>query len=349
MDYTTALLITATFIVLYTVIGGFLAVSWTDTIQGMMMMLAIAILPWIAINVMGGWSYVAVAVPAEHFSMFADGQGGRISAISIISDMAWGLGYFGMPHILVRFMAIKSEPAVRRSAFIAIGWTTIALSSAVLVGIVGFAFTPGLANSETVFIQIIDRLFMAPGAFIAAPILGGLFLCGIFAAIKSTADSQLLVASSSITGDIYNALINKKASDRHLVWFSRISVLAVAVFAFFFALDPDAGVMALVANAWAGFGAAFGPLVILSLFWRRTNRVGATAGIIVGGLTVIIWEYIPFGGEVLGASTALYSLVPGFALSLIAIIVGSLATKPPSEEILAEFEAASKPLVENKV
>ncbi|MCL2601653.1 MAG: sodium/proline symporter PutP [Treponema sp.] len=346
LNYTTAMVLTALFIVLYTLIGGFLAVSVTDTLQGMMMLLGIAILPWVALNAMGGWANVSAEVPAGFFNMLADGRGGRISGISIISDMAWGLGYFGMPHILVRFMAIKSEKSVSISTVIAIIWAAIGLSSAVLVGVVGFAFVPGLANRETVLINMIDRIFLSQNAVIAIPVLGGFFLCGIFAAIISTADSQLLVASSSLTGDIYRGL-KKTASDKHLVMVSRLSVLAVAVIAFIIALNPAAGVMALISNAWAGLGSAFGPLVLISLFWRRITRMGAVVGIIVGGLTVIIWEYIPLAqGQVLGSYTGLYSLIPGFFLSVAAILAVSLSGKQPSAEILAEFETASKPLVE---
>jgi sodium/proline symporter len=256
-----------------------------------------------------------------------------------------------MPHILIKLIAIKKEKYVSKSAVIAIVWVLLALGSAVLVGLVGRAFMPGLDNPETVFIQMVRTIFIDHGALWAV-IVGGLFLCGMFAAIKSTADSQLLVGSSAVA-DIYK-VANKKVTDNHLVWFSRLAVLVVALIAIWIAIDaydpvlggPDrsTGVMVLVAMAWAGFGAAFGPLVLLSVFWKRTNRQGAIAGVIVGGLTVIIWQYIPFvNGATLRDTTELFSLVPGFFLSLISIIMISLMTKPPSSEILEEFEKASVP------
>jgi sodium/proline symporter len=192
---------------------------------------------------------------------------------------------------------------------------------------------------------------MGEGAFIGIPLLGGIFLCGILAAIMSTADSQLLVTASSITGDIYKGTIKKNASDKHLVLVSRLAVVAVSVVAYIIATDRTSSVMGLVSNAWSGFGSAFGALILLSLYWRRINRAGAAAAIIAGGLTVIIWDYIHFfSGEVqtLGAATGLYSLVPGFALSLICGVAVSLVTKAPSEEIVKEFDQAQLPLVENE-
>jgi len=344
INYHTGMMIGAAFILAYTLIGGFLAVSWTDTVQGMMMLLAVLLIPMFVVMAMGGWGSVSAAVPPDFFNIMTDGAGGTIAPVSIISDLAWGLGYFGMPHILVRFMAIKSEKHVGRSAVIAIVWVVLALGSAVMVGLVGHAFIPGLDNPETVFIQMVENVFLAPGAIIAVPLLGGLFLCGIFAAIKSTADSQLLVTSSAITGDIYKQ-INKTASDAHLVWVSRLAVLGVAAVAFLIALDPGSNIMGLVANAWAGFGSAFGPLVILSLYWPRVNRAGALMGVISGGMTVIVWDYIPLvQGATIGSYTGLYSLVPGFFISLAAVVAGSLMTEQPSKAMLDEFKKAAIPL-----
>ena len=354
VNYQAAVIILAGFVVLYTLIGGLMAISWTDSIQGMMMLLAVMLLPIIVIANMGGWSNVSAGIPAGFFNMAADAAGNPIALLSIISDLAWGLGYFGMPHILIKLIAIRKEKFVSRSAVIAIVWVLLALGSAVMVGLVARAYIPHeLANPETAFIYMVRAIFIDRGA-VWAVFVGALFMCGMFAAIKSTADSQLLVGSSAI-GDIYKQA-NKNASDNHLVWFSRGAVLVVAIIALWIALDaydpaiggPDrsTGVMVLVAMAWAGFGAAFGPLVLCSLFWKRTNRAGAIAGVIVGGLIVIIWHYVPLGGATLAASTRLYSLVPGFFLSLAAIIVVSLLTKEPSDAILAEFETASKPLSE---
>ncbi|MCL2568503.1 MAG: sodium/proline symporter [Oscillospiraceae bacterium] len=352
INYHAAVVILASFVVLYTLIGGLMAISWTDSIQGMMMLCAVFFLPIIVIANMGGWGNVYANIPPGFFDMMSDGQGGQIAAVSIISDMAWGLGYFGMPHILIKLIAIEKEKYVSRSAVIAIVWVLLALGSAVVVGLVGRAFMPGLANPETVFIHMVRAIFFDHGALWAV-LIGSLFLCGMFAAIKSTADSQLLVGSSAVA-DIYR-VANKKATDTQLVWFSRGAVFVVAALAIWIALDAydpalggpnrSTGVMVLVAMAWAGFGSAFGPLVLCSLFWKRTNRAGAIAGVIVGGSTVIIWQYIPLmDGATLAAYTRLFSLVPGFFLSLLAIVVVSLVTKPPSAAILEEFEVASKPM-----
>ena len=351
INYQVAVIVLASFVVLYTFIGGLKAISWTDSIQGMMMLLAVMFLPMIVIATMGGWGAVSDGIPAGFFNIMSDGAGGTIAARSIISDVAWGLGYFGMPHILIKLIAIRKEKYVSRSAIIALVWVVLALGAAVMVGLVGRSFMPGLDNPETVFIQMVRTIFIDHGSLWAI-LIGGLFLCGMFAAIKSTADSQLLVGSSAVA-DIYR-VANKKVSDSHLVWFSRVAVLVVAAIAIWIALDaydpaiggPDrsTGVMVLVAMAWAGFGSAFGPLVLTSVFWKRTNLPGAIAGVIVGGLIVIIWQYIPFAdGATLRDVTGIFSLVPGFFLSLISIFAVSLLTKAPSKEIMEEFEIASRP------
>lgn len=344
IDYVTGVLIGAVFIVAYTLIGGFLAVSWTDTIQGIMMLIAVIFVPIFAVFTMGGFGETFAAIDPSLLNIMSDGAGGRLTTVSIISDVAWGLGYFGMPHILVRFMAIGSEKQIERSAVIGIAWVIIALGSALMVGLVGSVFVPGLypgsaiGSQETVFIQMVNRVFLTPDNM-WLPFIGALFVCGMFAAVKSTADSQLLVTSSAVTGDLYNQF-NPGASDRHLVWVSRIVVVIVAVVAFFMVLDPNATtVMALVAMAWSGFGSAFGSLVILSLYWRRVNKVGALLGIISGGMTVILWHYAPImDGLTPGVATGLYSLVPGFFVSFCFIVVGSVCTAEPSREIQNEFD-----------
>jgi sodium/proline symporter len=248
-----------------------------------------------------------------------------------------------MPHILVRFMAIKSDETVKRSATIAIIWVLLTLGFAIFVGILGAAYEPGLANPETVFIEMIDKIFMSEGAIIPVPLIGAIFLCAILAAIMSTADSQLLVTASSITGDIYRNSVNAKASDRKLVWLSRSAVVAVSLVAYFIARDPENSIMGLVSNAWSGFGSAFGSLVLLSLYWRRVTRAGAAAGILAGGLTVILWDYIPLGAAgTLGAQTGLYSLVPGFALSFVCILLFSGLSKQPPESAMRAFDEAQQ-------
>ncbi|MDR2162574.1 MAG: sodium/proline symporter PutP [Clostridiales Family XIII bacterium] len=334
LEYNLSLLIGVAVILVYVFLGGFHAVCWTDLIQGLLMLAAILLVPIIAFAALGDTG----GLPAGFTDILGDGSGGTQSAVSIISQLAWGLGYFGMPHILVRFMAIKSDATVKRSATIAIIWVVVSLTMAIVTGVVGKMVIANLENPETVFISLIQRVFMDEGAIVPVPIIGGLFLCGILAAIMSTADSQLLVTASSFTSDIYKNKLNRNASDRHLIWVSRLSVVAIAAIAFIIAMDKNSSVMDLVSNAWAGFGATFGALILLSLYWRRVNRAGAFAGVLAGGLTVIVWDYIPFGGSTIGAATGLYSLAIGFAVSLAAIVIASVATAAPDSKIMDEFE-----------
>ena len=342
LDYIWALAIGAAVILIYTFFGGFLAVCWTDFIQGFMMLIALMVVPFFAVSVMGGFGETKAVLDSlgtNFLNPFYD-NGPPMSAVSIISQLAWGLGYFGMPHILVRFMAIKNENEVRKSRKVAITWVVISLSAACFLGIIGRSYFQDslLANGqqENVFINMIQDIF---NNHIHIPFIGGLLLCAILAAIMSTADSQLLVTASSISEDVYKGVINKKASDKSMLLISRITVLAVSAVAFMIALDPNSSVMGLVSNAWAGFGATFGPVVLMSLFWKRSNFTGAAFGMIAGGLTVILWDYIPlFGGATLAAQTGLYSLVPGFAINLVLMIIVSLLTKAPSREMLDEFD-----------
>lgn len=350
VPYTTALIIGAVVILAYTFLGGFMAVCWTDFIQGLLMIVAIIIVPVAAIGLIGGWadtSEILRAISPDFLNPVVN-DGKPIGFIEMISQLGWALGYFGMPHILVRFMAIRSPKEVKKSRWVACTWCVFSLLAACFLGIVGRAymtkFTPDVLatfDCENIFIKLIQLVFSEK---FGLPFVGGLLLCGILAAIMSTADSQLLVTSSSVSEDLYKGVINKNASDRSMLLISRICVFVVAAIAFFIALDPNSSVMGLVSNAWAGFGAAFGPVVLLSLFWRRCNLPGAAAGMISGGLCVIVWDYLGvFGGQTLGALTGLYSLIPGFVLGLIAIVVVSLLTKAPSQEILDEFDlVASK-------
>ncbi len=226
---------------------------------------------------------------------------------------------------------------------IAIVWDILSLGAACLIGVIGRAYLlpvilgeNGAASSESVFIEMINKLFSVD---LALPFIGGIFLCGILAAIMSTADSQLLVTASAVSEDLYHNFVNKDADSKTILQVGRITVIVVSVLAFAIAWNPDSSIMGLVSNAWAGLGSAFGPIVLLSLFWRRTNLAGAIAGIVSGGLTVIIWDYIPLaGGQTLGAATGLYSLAVGFVLSALMIVVFSLATKAPSREITDEFD-----------
>ena len=277
----------------------------------------------------------------------------NLSFVEIISQLAWGLGYFGMPHILVRFMAVKDEKELKKSKVIAIIWVALSLAFACFIGVIGRAYLfpailgeKGAVSVENVFIEMIKQVFTSD---VAIPFIGGLFLCGILAAIMSTADSQLLVTASSVSEDIYKGVINPKADSKKVLLISRITVIVVAALAFVIAWNPDSSIMGLVSDAWAGLGSAFGPIILLSLYWKRTNMQSAIAGMISGGLTVIIWDYIPLiNGQTLYKYTGLYSLVLGFAISLVLIIVVSLLTKAPSEEMLQEFDdVANKRVAEN--
>lgn len=344
VDYHIALLVGAVVILVYTFLGGFLAVCTTDFIQGTLMLIALMIVPIIAYSFVSGdftgaLSATGIGSTDDYMSLFSnDGQ--PYSPVDIISQLAWGLGYCGMPHILVRFMAVKSEKELKKSSVIAIIWVAISLTAAVIIGVVGRAFLEPVLEggaTETVFVTMIQTIFTKK---FALPFIGGIFLCGILAAIMSTADSQLLVCASSVSKDIYKNILNPDADDAKTLRISRITVLAVAVLAFLIAWDPNSSIMDLVSDAWAGLGSAFGPLVVCSLFWKRTNLPGAVAGILSGGIFVIIWDYIPLvGGKTLYAATGIYSLLLGFFISLLCIVVISLCTKAPSEEVLKEFEA----------
>ncbi len=340
IPYSIALSLGALIILVYTFLGGFSAVSWTDMVQGALMLVAILSVPILALVAVGGQEALTAELPSSFLSLTTTETGESVGAVSIISQLAWGLGYFGMPHILVRFMAIRREKNVNKSATIAIIWVVLSLVFSVFVGIVGRAFLPGLEESETVFIAMIQEVFMQSDSILQWPLVGGLFLCGILAAIMSTADSQLLVTAASITGDIYRGFLNPKASDRHYVWFSRVVVAVVALVAYLIAMNPSSGIMSLVANAWSGFGSAFGALVLLSLYWKKVSKNAAVAGIVAGGLTVVVWDYLPIvGGQTPASATGLYSLVPGFALSLFCIVVVSLLSKKEQSEALEkQFE-----------
>ena len=345
--YTTGLIIAAVVILVYTMLGGFKAVCYTDFIQGLLMLVAILTVPVLIYflviknpdlgSVTAGLAVNGEVTDAAGFlSFMKNSDGSNITFVNVISNLGWALGYFGMPHILVRFMAIKSDKEVKKSRIIAIVWVILSLTAAALLGLIARAYlTPVLGDSETVFIHTIKDLFTGN---ILLVFVGGVFLCGILAAIMSTADSQLLVTASAISEDMYKGAINKKASEKSALNVGRIAVVVIAAIAFLIALNPKSSIMDLVSDAWAGFGASFGPIILLSLFWKRFNQSGAVAGMITGFLTVILWDYIPFGGETIYSRTGLYSLVLGFALALIVAVVVTLVTKAPSKEITDEFE-----------
>lgn len=351
LDYHMALTIGVVVILSYTFMGGFMAVCVTDFVQGSMMFLCLLIVPKLAWNLIGDSSTIMANLNASGVTGGAatflnpfTTEGTPITFTEIISQLAWGLGYFGMPHILVRFMAVKDKHELKKSKIIAIVWVVISLALACLVGVIGRAYlypeilgTTTDISVENVFIEMIQKIFTQEYNL---AFLGGLFLCGILAAIMSTADSQLLVTASSISSDIYQNFINQQASEKKVLMLSRVAVLVISALALWIAWDPNNSIMGLVSNAWSGLGSAFGPITLLSLYWKRTNLPGAIAGIVSGGLTVLIWDYIPFiGGETLGTVTGLYSLVPGFAISCLCIVIFSLSTAAPSEEMLEEFHS----------
>lgn len=348
IDYHVALAIGAGVILCYTFMGGFMAVCVTDFVQGTLMLVGLLVVPIIAYIMLPGnlgdllTQSGAAGGAASFLNPLMNGDR-PYTFVEIFSQLAWGLGYCGMPHILTRFMAVKNEKELKKSSVIAIVWDILSLAAACFIGVIGRAFllpvvlgTEGAASSESVFIEMISKLFTSE---LGIPFIGGIFLCGILAAIMSTADSQLLVTASSVSEDLYHQFVNKDADSKKILQVGRITVIGVAVLAFVIAWNPNSSIMGLVSNAWAGLGSAFGPIVVMSLFWRRTNLAGAVAGIVTGGATVLIWDYLPLvGGQTLGAYTGLYSLAVGFALSLLMIIVFSLATKAPDKEITDEFD-----------
>jgi len=343
VNYHTALALGAAVILIYTLLGGFMAVCTTDFVQGTLMLIALMIVPIFAVCLMGkeGISVSAALEPAlaenpGFINMFKG-----VTASGVISGLAWGLGYFGMPHILVRFMAVKNEKEMKKSKAVAISWVTLSLVAAAVIGVLGRAYMDfdemNTVGTEKIFIEMIKKIFTQE---MRAPFIAGIFLCGILAAIMSTADSQLLVSASAIAEDIVKGYFKKDADDKFIMRFSRATIVIVACIAFLIAWNPNSSVMGLVSDAWAGLGAAFGPLVIMSLFWKRTNLPGAVAGLISGAVTVIIWDYIPMiSGATIGSVTGLYSLAIGFPVSIICIVIVSLLTKAPSQEITDEFEA----------
>lgn len=323
IDSNVAMYIAAFIIVAYTFLGGYSAVCWTDFFQGLLMLAALLIAPIFALAIINSGSMgQAAALPDGYFRFTNSWQG-------IVSGLGWGLGYFGMPHILIRFMSIKSEKELRKSSVIGISWTLIILTMSVAAGVVGRIFLGEIQDSSTVFITMVRRIFPA--------LVSGLLLSAILSAAMSTADSQLLTSASAFASDVYKPMIRKNASDREMLWVSRLVVLAIALVALFIASDPDSGtIMGLVENAWGVFGAAFGPAILLSLFWKRLTFAGTAAGIVAGAAVDILWL-------ICLSSTGIYEIVPGFAAGLVAAVVVSLCGKKPGEDVEALFDRASHP------
>lgn len=330
MSYEKAMWLGALATIAYTFLGGFLAVSWTDTVQASLMIFALILTPIMVIMSVGGFESSIAIIEAknpEYLDMFKG-----LNFVAIISLLGWGLGYFGQPHILARFMAADSHRTIRSARRISMTWMVLCLIGTIAVGFFGIAYyemNPQLAgpvnsNNERIFMELATVLFN--------PWIAGILLSAILAAVMSTLSCQLLVCSSALTEDLYKPFLRKNASQKELVWVGRGMVLLVSAIAIYIARDPENKVLALVSNAWAGFGAAFGPVVLISVLWKRMTRSGALAGMLVGAGTVLVWvQYKWFG---------LYEIIPGFILASIAIFAVSLVTRAPSAQAQQRFDEA---------
>lgn len=332
LEYNTALVVGTICIVSYTLFGGFLAVSWTDLVQGLLMAAALLIVPIAVIQADGGfgamWSAVEARNP-ELLTLFSGTDGEALGAIAIISLAAWGLGYFGQPHILARFAACRSNRDIPTARRIAVGWSGLSMAGAILVGLAGMVYVEAelggvLKDGETIFMLLVNAIFH--------PVIAGILLAAILAAIMSTADSQLLVSSSALAEDFYKQLLRKNASQKEIVMVGRLAVIGLSVVAMMLAFDPDSTVLGLVSYAWAGFGAAFGPALLISLYWKNMTRNGALAGIVIGAVTVVIWKQLS------GGLFDMYEIVPGIVFATIAIFVVSKMGKLPDDEIQAQHQ-----------
>jgi SSS family solute:Na+ symporter/sodium/proline symporter len=332
LNYEIGLYVTAGVVVAYTLFGGFLAVSLTDFVQGCIMFIALVLVPFVTISEVGGLTEMQTSISQINPNLLDVFSG--VSVIGIISSMAWGLGYFGQPHIIVRFMAIrkvKDMPIARR---IGMSWMIVSIIGAMATGFAGIAYIAktGLAldDPETIFIVLSQILF--------SPLIAGFLLAAILAAIMSTISSQLLVTSSSLTEDLYKTFLHKEANDKQQVLVGRISVAIVALVAIYLAYDRDSSILSLVSNAWAGFGAAFGPVIIASLYWKKMTRNGALLGMITGAATVLLWIYLPFTIDGQSLSSLMYEIVPGFILCSLVIYFVSSMSPQNDVDILATHD-----------
>lgn len=355
INYHTAMIVSAIIIIAYTSIGGFLAASTTDLIQSIVMTIALLVIVGFGVNLAGGFD--AVMTNAESLAGYLSFDkihnvetkaADDYSLLTIASLLAWGLGYFGMPHILLRFMAIEDSNKIKTSRRIATVWVVISLAVAIFIGVIGNAATfagevealTG-SNSETIIIQL-SNIMSKIG--IGAALVAGVIIAGILASTMSTADSQLLAASSSMSENIIGGVLGKKLSEKQSMLCARTVLIVIAVVSVFIAWNPDSSVFRIVSFAWAGFGATFGPVMLSALFWKRSNRYGAIAGMIAGGITVFVWK---FGISKLGGAFAIYELLPAFIIACIFIVVVSLATKAPEKEIVDEFDSVKKVMAES--
>jgi len=336
-EYHTGLLIVSAVVVAYTLFGGFLAVSYTDFLQGLIMFIALISVPLFGLFLTGGIGDTIASIRAvnpEHLSLLP----ATATAAAIISSLAWGLGYFGQPHIIVRFMAISSVKETKQARRIGIGWMMLSLFGAIATALVGVAYyeqnAGELKDAETVFIVLGQILFH--------PFIAGIMLAAILAAVMSTISSQLIVTSSALVEDIYKAIFNKTGDDKHYVFIGRVAVLVVAIIAAILAWNPDNSILGLVGFAWAGFGAAFGPVILLSLYWRKLTNYGALSGMIAGAVTAFVWGKIKFLSELL------YEIVPGFFVCLIVAVIVSIVTYKPNKDIEDEFDRTEVLLKEER-
>jgi sodium/proline symporter len=359
--YTFMVILGAVFVLIYTLLGGFLAESLTDFFQGLLMIAALLVVMIAATVHIGGFSQIAenlreiprftdlfgIATPVDASGAAVTASAGNVQAVangkgvfgsganygflSILSCLAWGLGYFGMPQVLLRFMAINKSSKLKQSRIIATIWCVLSLIAAVAIGMIGRALLPGLLRtagaSENIFIHMTIDFF--------PPLLAGIVLSGILAASMSSSDSYMLIASSAVAKNIVGGLFWKKASEKAIMWIARISLAVITIFGIIIATSGNDSIFRIVSYAWAGFGAAFGPLILFSLFWRRMNLTGAIAGMLSGGIMVVLWKEVI---SKLGGYFAVYELLPAFIISCIFIVVVSLLTAPPSEDITKEFD-----------
>jgi len=327
VKYNSAVMIGGLVIIAYTFLGGFMAVCWTDLLQGALMVFAIVIVPALTYQRAGGIEAInkAMALKGISTSLMPPDQTVAVAVCMIVSSMAWGLGYFGQPHILVRFMSIKSVGKLRTSMAIAIVWVLLSLAGAVVVGFIGMAMFDNLTDGqeEKVFIYMISDLFN--------PWFGGILLAAIFSAIMSTIDSQLLVSSSALSEDFYCKAIKKQASEKEIVWVGRVCVIIISIVALFLALDRDSTILGIVSYAWGGFGAAFGPLVLFSLFSRRTTWQAALAGMVTGTVVLVLWKQAGLGEK-------MYEIVPGFVANCLTIFSVNLLVRQTDKQVLREFD-----------
>ncbi|KMJ44324.1 proline:sodium symporter PutP [Xenorhabdus khoisanae] len=330
ISYEKAIWLGALATIAYTFLGGFLAVSWTDTVQATLMIFALILVPVLVLLKVGGVSTAINIIEAKnpaYLDMFKN-----LNIIAIVSLLGWGLGYFGQPHILARFMAADSHQTIHKARRISMTWMLLCLAGTVAVGFFGISYFEMYPEQAGSVLQNRERIFMELGVLLFNPWITGVLLSAVLAAVMSSLSCQLLVCSSALTEDLYKAFIRTKASQKELVWVGRMMVLLVAIIAIVIATNPNNRVLALVSNAWAGFGAAFGPVVLISVLWKRMTRNGALAGMLVGAITVLVWmEFRWF---------SLYEIIPGFIFASIAIVVVSLLGRVPNQTIQQRFSEA---------